>query len=371
MPKQQTGRAARRLLFALLALFLLTAGRAVALPVFSRKYNVPCQTCHIVVPRLNTFGLAFQANHFNWPGGAPGGKKTWLQSIPLSGMATFSKEDSQAGGTASFKFRTLQVFASDGFILDKERQGGYFVDWLAAAEFKAGNLDNAFVSLPVAGPRGEFAVTAGQLTPMRFQWDKINSLTRSLPVAIANDIDAFSFAAANPAIRLDYYSRRNQTTADGDYASVGIPFEGHLTLNDDSRLYSQTHGIYGNAFRRWGYTSAGVYGYSHSGSYLGGILATHALLENRLFLLGAVAGGHDELTGDTRRLSLEAEYALNEVLAFTGRWEFLGGDPGSENYPVGAVTYSPFRNFQFLRLTLETAQQKGNRSVAGIARIQF
>jgi len=334
---------------------------------------VPCTACHTVVPRLNTFGLAFQANHFNWPGGnvSGGNKKSWLDSIPLSGMATFSTEDNQAGGTTSFKFRTLQIFASDGFTVSKERQGGYFVDWLAAAEFTAGNLDNAFVSVPVAGPRGEFAVTAGQLTPLMFQWDKINSLTRSLPVAIANDIDAFSFAAANPAIRADYYSRRNQGTADGDYASIGIPFEGHLTLNDDSRLYSTTRGLYGNAFRRWGYSSAGLFGYAHNGSYLGGILGTYALLENKLFLLGAVSGGHDKLSGDTRRLSLEGEYALNELLAFTGRWEFLGGDPGSENYPVAAVTYSPFRNFQFLRLTLETVQQKSNRSIAGIARIQF
>ena len=71
MLMKPAGLGARLTLFALLALFLLlAAGRATALPVYARKYHVPCQTCHTVVPRLNPFGLAFQANHFNWPGGA-------------------------------------------------------------------------------------------------------------------------------------------------------------------------------------------------------------------------------------------------------------------------------------------------------------
>src|SRR5262249_51435063 len=42
-----------------------------ALPSFARQYGFDCQQCHSVPPRLNLFGLAFQANYFNLPPAKP------------------------------------------------------------------------------------------------------------------------------------------------------------------------------------------------------------------------------------------------------------------------------------------------------------
>ena len=39
-----------------------------ALPVFARKYNTTCQTCHTAFPNLNPFGEAFKRNGFRFPG---------------------------------------------------------------------------------------------------------------------------------------------------------------------------------------------------------------------------------------------------------------------------------------------------------------
>src|SRR5437867_1672852 len=104
----------------LLTLALLAAGSpAQALPVFARQYGVECKECHSLPPRLNPFGLAFQANHYNWPGKkpAPGkpGRRSGLSALPISGLATFSAEDNRTEGKSTANFRTLELFVANGF----------------------------------------------------------------------------------------------------------------------------------------------------------------------------------------------------------------------------------------------------------------
>ena len=38
-----------------------------AVPVFSRKYQTSCQTCHTIFPKLNPFGQAFRLNGYRMP----------------------------------------------------------------------------------------------------------------------------------------------------------------------------------------------------------------------------------------------------------------------------------------------------------------
>lgn len=49
--------------------FAFLAGSASAIPVFARKYNVQCNMCHTVPPRLNKFGIAYKQNGFELPPG--------------------------------------------------------------------------------------------------------------------------------------------------------------------------------------------------------------------------------------------------------------------------------------------------------------
>jgi hypothetical protein len=46
----------------------LAAARAGAVPVFSRKYQTACQTCHTIFPKLNPVGEAFRLNGYHLPG---------------------------------------------------------------------------------------------------------------------------------------------------------------------------------------------------------------------------------------------------------------------------------------------------------------
>jgi hypothetical protein len=51
----------------LLALFLGLAAPASAFPIFARKYQTSCVTCHTVYPKLNAFGVAFRLNGYRMP----------------------------------------------------------------------------------------------------------------------------------------------------------------------------------------------------------------------------------------------------------------------------------------------------------------
>ncbi len=59
--------------------------RAVAYPVFARKYHLPCARCHSMVPRLTPFGYAFYRAGFRLPINPP-------KSYTLTNMITFMSE---------------------------------------------------------------------------------------------------------------------------------------------------------------------------------------------------------------------------------------------------------------------------------------
>jgi len=47
--------------------FLLTPEEVDAIPAFARKYQTACQTCHVIIPKLNSFGEAFRLNGYQIP----------------------------------------------------------------------------------------------------------------------------------------------------------------------------------------------------------------------------------------------------------------------------------------------------------------
>jgi hypothetical protein len=56
-----------------------------ALPLFGRKYNMQCTSCHIAAPRLNAFGMHFKQNGYRMPGAQ--GESPWdstAKEFPLA-----------------------------------------------------------------------------------------------------------------------------------------------------------------------------------------------------------------------------------------------------------------------------------------------
>ena len=72
----------------------LLGDTGLALPIFARRYETSCMTCHVVIPKLNAFGIAFRNNGYRIPLndekliktpdialGAPAWKKLWPKAV--------------------------------------------------------------------------------------------------------------------------------------------------------------------------------------------------------------------------------------------------------------------------------------------------
>jgi hypothetical protein len=75
-------------------LLIASAEPASALPVFARRYQTACTTCHALIPKLNPFGIAFRNNGYRIPIndeqfvktedvslGAPAWKRLWPKAV--------------------------------------------------------------------------------------------------------------------------------------------------------------------------------------------------------------------------------------------------------------------------------------------------
>lgn len=344
------------------------AGGAAAIPVYSRQYNVACSACHTVPPRLNELGYAFQANHFNWPGPKPRPRQDVSRYLPITTITTASYSNDVTGRQETVDFRSFELFLSSGLGIGRARQGGYFVNLTAAAtgDDTNGDLDDAYISIPILGKRGQLAVTIGQVSPLLYQYDPVNSLTDTIPYGLSEPVDDFAFGESTPTVRLDYFDNRGKLSPDGNYLSVALPFRGHLDLTRNATV-GPGSGIFAHAFHRWGYTTLGALGYVHKESSLSGLIGTYAL-QDKVYFTGVATLGHDPGL-NTTHLALEAEYLPNRRLALTGRAELIGGDR-SDLATVAAVNYYPFSS-QYLRLSAESRQRREDRGFDLTVRFQY
>src|SRR5437762_5415721 len=82
-----------RIVFTVAVIFF-GAESASALPIFARRYQTSCTTCHALIPKLNPFGIAFRNNGYRIPVndaafvqvqdlslGAPGWKELWPKAV--------------------------------------------------------------------------------------------------------------------------------------------------------------------------------------------------------------------------------------------------------------------------------------------------
>ena len=89
---------------------LLAPGPAQALPLFARKYSMPCSQCHVAFPRLNDFGMKFKQRGYILEGAE--GESPWeSMNFPLSlignvGMSIVGSDSLNERGSRQ---RTTQV----------------------------------------------------------------------------------------------------------------------------------------------------------------------------------------------------------------------------------------------------------------------
>ena len=73
--------------FSVAAVIGTSLENASAIPPFARKYKTNCQTCHTAYPKLNSFGMAYRANGYRFPGG----DEVFVKDDPVSMGADANK----------------------------------------------------------------------------------------------------------------------------------------------------------------------------------------------------------------------------------------------------------------------------------------
>jgi len=333
-----------------------------ALPIYSRRFGVSCDTCHTVAPALNKFGLAFQANHFNWTAGKPPHNRLGLDALPISVLDTYDSVRNNTFNFTTDEFSSFELFASNGFVTNHGATGGYFVDYYTGrGNFVWGQLGNAFVSLPVAGRRGEAAITFGQFSPMMYQYDGLNSLLHAQPAALSTGADAFSLTAPIPGVRAEYFNGRGRGTANGLYVNAGIPFTGTLTFNNHSQV-DGPRGFYVDAFERRDTYSYGLYSYRHDSNHTESLVGTYTPCP-WANVTAAASEGRD-VNGSGHQYSVQADLTPREDIGATVRLENTESPfEASTTFPVLGLTYYPGRQ-HVIRVLGQTIQNPHNRSSA-------
>ena len=110
--------------FFLLILFVLTIPtKSEAMPVFSRKYNISCVTCHAAFPRLNEFGEQFASGNFRLP--------NWKDSAIVTGDEMLALPDSVPLALRTQAFvqaregETIDISSGDTITADTDFQSPY------------------------------------------------------------------------------------------------------------------------------------------------------------------------------------------------------------------------------------------------------
>ncbi len=204
------------------AIASLLASIAGAVPVFSRKYQTSCSTCHYAFPQLNAFGKAFQAHGYRYPGddanlrkdepvslGSEAYKQVWPNAIWPSDIPGTSPLAIQAGGTLEFPFNQPDSVAKSNFIFPEHVQ-----------LFYAGTLGEKFSffgEVELEDDAGAVAVGF----PFRLQ---LNQATGFNVVAGSLHFDPSpgDFSLIPSDINVSTLASRNGWTAGGEQPGLGL-----------------------------------------------------------------------------------------------------------------------------------------------------
>ena len=382
--------------------FVLTifcAGRAEAVPAFSRELKTECTTCHTIFPQLNEFGEAFEKNGFVWPGAVPMSKKVkvtqteeerksaefiYLSGIPavlplavsLSGSYVYNKK---AEDDFNMKNYGAELFAAGAF--GGDRIGFWFNESLGNQDTKANNslTGPSQVYFVARNPLGvPVNLKAGKFSPDLTLW---KTTLNGRMLSMGASAGGFSVTGAQAGLELSTIlasrvqavvgvnDRNNATGKDADgkefsphsvndyYGRIGAKFGGtdyhgkepDIDLDKDSVWDYLSISV--SAFGYSGTTSKGD-GVDHDVNRLG--VESEVAYKKARLMLGATFGENDAETDDPLKstaLSAELDYVFNAVYAVALRYDNLDVD-GKDNQTriTPGIIYAPLQCFK-LRLS--------------------
>lgn len=406
-------------LLVLLAVMLLSAGQAMAIPAFSRQHKTECTTCHTIYPELNEFGEAFLKNSYVWPGkpkaNSPAPAKNeglWLAGIPEAIPVSFTASlnyayDKHAADNddVDFTTRDLRLQAGGAF----REAAGFFATYNLYAQGSQGN--NGATPDNIAPNINELFlvwrhaldtplnVKIGRFEPKLGLWKKSNKVIvvpSYAPHTYKVGSSQFSVETPEDALEINgiigsrlflaggVVDRNGQNAKEGyghiSYRIGGTDFLGHEPAVDLERdsiwdFLSVTIGGYGY-FGRNATLADGIATNGNDYYRAGGDLD---ILYKRLHLRAGGVAGRDSNPNfnnspelESHAVSAEGEYMfgspVNLIALF--RYEYVNDGVTIARRYIPAITYSPIQNAK-LMLQYNFTQMPTTTSRVGLAVASF
>ena len=366
---------------------LPTASRAT--PQFARQHQVRCATCHLLPPKLNEDGLAFQANGYRLPAHLQNQKD---DSAPLGGFATIplavwltSRFEDQGAGKASDLFLPKVELIAGGRVSE---EWSYFIEWRVVSlslnsdgslKDRSGRFEDLFIQRDL-GER--YSLKLGQYRTLN-QVDVSLRLSPSDPLLFKNSLPTgshddpridslsrFSPSSRSPSIGFGFQSIKGDRPGDGLFHHLTVPFIGEFSIPLSSEAsetasfeLGEPKGAFFETFYRKGHKSVGAHAFIEDDAWLLTALGTYDW--NNLFVTAGL-GVDDPGFGDTRqRSSLEVEYVVTGRRNLTAAAGLRVEDVSDDGKRIAYVPYfalaTPNTLHTFL-LQLQYKDQEGNDS---------
>ena len=361
-----------------------------ATPQFARKHQLRCTACHLLPPKLNENGLAFQASGYvlseqlrrrRGEADAPD-----FATFPFAAWITGRYEDRGSGGASDLVLPKVELITG-GTIGE---QWSYFAEWRIVSlslnpdgslKDRGGRFEDLFVqrnfgtrhALKVGQYRSLNQVDVSlRLSPSEPLLFKNGLRTDSDPDPRINSLLQFSPSSRSPSIGYAFQSVKGDRASDGLFHYVTLPFVGELSIPLSSEasetasfeLQGPPKGVFLETFYRSGQTSIGGHVFYDDDAWLGTVLGTYNW---RSVLVTAGLGVDDQDQGvSRRRSSLEVEYFVtgkSDLRAAAGlRIEEVSDDGQRAAYVPYFVLAGPNTQHTFL-LQLQYKNQQSRDTV--------
>jgi hypothetical protein len=361
---------------------VLFAPAAWGIPTFARRYDVSCEHCHVIPPKLNAFGEDFLARGYQHPDLTR--RRTWPLAVWASGRA-------ESRRLADGERETIDPFANRVELLSGGRPLpwlSYFAEWRVLSEEtrsdgslrdRSGRFEDLFAtaSLP-----GGLEATVGQLRQVaqvdvsrRLSLSESLVLSASLPgegggTARERSLSSFSPSGRSPAARLSWrgpLASGWELTVSGSLPVPGelsVPLSSEAEEEASNELELHAKGVVFESYVRRGVTSFGGHLFYDDGDrYLADLVAAGA---HGPFFWAVVAGLDRSAGQDRSRGSLEGEFIPSDRWGVGLRIE----DRSDDGAEVAALPYAtwhfPWRRSRVTVTFEQRLQQDRNASLLEI-----
>ncbi|MCH8957231.1 hypothetical protein IIA28_18240 [candidate division KSB1 bacterium] len=349
---------------------------AFAVPYFARKYNVNCNSCHVIPPLLNQFGENFVTNGYTMPN-SEYSRKTWPFALWLT-----QRGEAQYSNDIDKTFPNKVELISGGRIGNSPVS--YFLEWRILSQQirsdgslkdRSGRFEDLFLTYAVTN---SINIRAGQYRLLN-QIDDSRKLGLSSPLVISAKIPgsggsnarktslrAFAPNGRSPSVSLQHQSMPGVNAADGWFNIVSLVFPGELSipLTGEARdeasfeFESDPKGVFLESFYRKGLGSLGAHVFLDDDRSLGSLIGVY----NRGRWFSKLGLGFGRFDGDTNgRFTWENEFIPFDFFSVGARFDYQTEVDNGTSFVTNVNLQWP-RTLWTLRLVLEQRIRSDNHA---------